>query len=204
MDGSHTHMAGKETRPRRFLRFFKSRRAAVALEFAFIAPFLFVLIFFIIWTGYAFVMGQALSSATQKASRQIATGSVQAAQMTKDQFRTNVVCAQLPVMFTCSNVIVNVQTVPTNDSSYPNEYYSFVNSTQTGLVTPALDNSTTSFCPGNAQSYVYVQILYPVSIFLPFVTRLAGLTTFQGQSTLLISSTATFLNEPFSAPVAGC
>ena len=85
-----------------------------------------------------------------------------------------------------------------------NQYYTYVNSNQSGLILPALDNTQTSYCPGNPKGYVYLQILYPVSLFLSLLSSSSVATTYQGQQVYVIMSTATFLDEPFVAPTAGC
>ncbi len=156
--------------------------------------------------GYIMLMKQSLIYATQKAARQIATGQVQTAGLTQAQFVAQDICPLLPSpMFTCSNVIVNVQPVPTTDGNYPNEYSSFLNSTSTGLAIPAtLSNSATSFCPGAAGGYVYVQVLYPVSIPGSLFSSILTTATYNGASVYLISATATFLNEPFVAAMGAC
>jgi hypothetical protein len=139
-----------------------------------------------------------------EASRQIATGQVQAAQLTQAQFISNVVCPALPGMFNCANIIVNVQPVSTTDASFPNEYYGFLNGAQTGLTVPTLSNTQTTFCPGNAEGYVYVQIIYPIPTFLSTIMNMASTNTFAGANVSILMATATFLNEPFVAPVSPC
>ena len=184
--------------------FLTATRGATAVEFALVSPLLFLTIFFIISVGYMLFMGQALDYATQKSARQIMTGQVQGQSLTQTQFRTQVVCPLLPSMFNCDNVIVNVQAVPTTDGNYPNEYNAFLNATQSGLAIPPLANSQTNYCPGQQQGYVYLQVLYPINIFLSFLSSSSVATTYLGKKAYLIMSTATFLNEPFVAPASSC
>ena len=182
------------------------------MEFGLIAPLLLVTILFLMSIGYIFFMNLSLDYATQKAARQIRTGVVQGATtsigLTQTQFRTQVVCPLLPSMFDCNNVIVNVQAVPYG-ANHPNEYYAYVNASQSALIAPALDNTKTSYCPGNGSTsnvpyYVFVQVFYPVNLFISALSSLAVATTYQGQKTYLIMATATFLNEPFIAPPTPC
>jgi Flp pilus assembly protein TadG len=182
----------------------RDAKGAAAVEFALIAPMLLMTILFLMMLGYIMVLSQSLSYATQKSARQIATGQVQAAQLTQTQFITNVVCPYLPSMFNCNNVIVNIQPVSTADAAYPNEYYNFVNASLTALILPPLSNSQTSYCPGNAGGYVYVQILYPIPVFISVFANAMGVSLYQGHQVFLSSGTATFLNEPFIAPVSSC
>lgn len=198
----HDHRCGKPLA--QLSAFLAATRGATAVEFALVSPLLFLTIFFIMSVGYMMFMGQALDYATQKSSRQLMTGQVQAQSLTQTQFRTQIVCPLLPSMFNCDNVIVNVQAVPTADGNYPNEYNAFLNSSQTGLAIPQLANTQTNYCPGQQQGYVYLQVLYPVNIFLSFLSSSSIATTYLGKKVYLIMSTATFLNEPFVAPASSC
>ncbi|WP_210253197.1 TadE/TadG family type IV pilus assembly protein [Beijerinckia sp. L45] len=196
------YLSGKSTT--KISDFLIEARGTTAVEFALVAPLLLLTIFFILSVGYMMFMAQALDYATQKSARQIMTGQVQSSSLNQTQFRTQVVCPLLPSMFNCNNVIVNVQAVAVVDGSYPNEYYAFLNASQTGLSIPPLANAQTNYCPGQQQGYVYLQVLYPVSIFLSFLSASSVATTYLGQKVYLIMSTATFLNEPFVAPASSC
>jgi hypothetical protein len=94
--------------------------------------------------------------------------------------------------------------VPYNGANANTVYQSFENSSGTGLAVAALSNAQATFCPGQGQNYVYVQVLYPVNIFLSLIASSAVATTYQGRKAYLIMATATFLNEPFTASYAGC
>jgi Flp pilus assembly protein TadG len=193
---------GAMARAKAFLR---ETTGATAVEFALVAPMLFLTLIFIMSIGYMIFMNQALDYATQKAARQIRTGQVQTdAITTQTAFATQIVCPLLPSIFTCSNVIVSSQTLGTissitGDGVYPYEYNQFVNAAKTGLIVPTLSNTATTFCTGSGSTFVYLQILYPVPFFLSFLSSSTIATTYNGQQVYLIMSTATFLNEPFSA-----
>ena len=177
---------------------------SVAVEFSLVAPMVILVILAVMSLGYLLLMGQMLDYATQRAARQVRVGTVQTNGLTQTQFRTNVVCSYLPVLFTCSDVIINLQVVPTSSSNHPNEYYAYVNSSQSALISPSLDNTTTSYCPGLQKNYVYLQILYPVSLFQTYVYNALGTTTYNGQKVHAIMATATFLNEPFGTAGTSC
>jgi Flp pilus assembly protein TadG len=179
-------------------------RGSAAVEFGIIGPAFIMVILFLMIVGYVMVMKQSLNYATQKAARLIATGQVQAAQLTQAQFIQQDICPLLPSLFTCANVIVNIQPVTTGDTSYPNEYYKFLNASSTGLSMPPLSNNSTSYCPGNAGGYVYMQVVYPISLPGGLFSNILTTTTYNGANVYVISATATFLNEPFTAPVGGC
>jgi hypothetical protein len=99
---------------------------------------------------------------------------------------------------------LNLQTF--SEAGYPGGFYAFVNSAQTAIIIPPLDNTQTSFCPGGSGQYVYLQVFYAMPligpVWLPAVT-----TTFQGQKVKLVSAAAAFKNDPYqstyTAP-AGC
>jgi hypothetical protein len=57
-------------------------------------------------------------------ARQIITGSVQKGGLTAAQFRTNLLCPQLPATIPCSGIIVNLETF--SEASFPGGFYSFV------------------------------------------------------------------------------
>ena len=200
-------------------RFLIDIRGTALLEFGFIAPIFVFAVFFSTTIGYVLVLNEQLNYATQKSSRQIATGQVQQAGYTGQQFVSSVVCSYLTQpLFDCSKIIVNVVGVNTADGNYPNEYgTNFVNATGSGIVLPTLPtsastaNNVISWCPGNAQQtgggttgYVFVQIIYPVSTFLSSIDGMLGLHAYNGGQSSVIMATAAFLNEPFVAPVSKC
>ena len=184
--------------------FLQARKASVAVEFAMIGAPLLLMIFETFQSALFVYSSGMLNHATQAAARQIMTGGVQNQNLTATQFRTNVLCPLLPAAMPCSSVIVNLQTF--SEAAYPGGFYNFVNGTQTAIITPPLNNSQTSFCPGGSGQYVYLQVLYAMPLiggfWLPAVT-----TTFQGQPVKLVSAAAAFKNEPYQSsytPPSGC
>jgi Flp pilus assembly protein TadG len=184
--------------------FVQESKAMAAVEFAIIGlPFLLMIAEIFQSALYVFDSA-ALDSATQAAARQILTGSVQNGNLTATQFQTNVLCPLLPAVMPCGNVIVNLQAF--SAVAYPGGYDNYVNSTQTAIIMPPLNNSETSFCPGNSDQYIYLQVFYAMpllgTVWLPAMT-----TTFQGQTVALVSASAAFKNEPYQStytPPAGC
>ncbi|HXN89055.1 MAG TPA: TadE family protein [Methylocella sp.] len=174
-----------------------------AVEFAIIGAPLLLTIVAIFQSALYIYSSSRLDAATHVAARQIITGAVQGGGMTAAQFRTNL-CSLLPVTIPCGSVIVNLRTF--SEASFPGGFYAFVNSTQTAIKVPPLDNTQTSFCPGGSGEYAYLQVFYAMpmlgNVWLPAVT-----TTFQGQPVALVSAAAAFKNEPYTAtytPPAGC
>src|SRR5262250_260112 len=93
-------------------RFRRSRRGSAALEFALVAPVFFVLLFGIIETGIMFFASQVLETITQNSARRIMTGQVQSAAYDAAHFKSNVVCPQIPAIFSCANIYIDVKSYP--------------------------------------------------------------------------------------------
>ena len=181
--------------------FVRDSGAAAAVEFALIALVSLELLTETMQAGLYFYTSAGLERATSKSARQILTGSVNNAGYTAAQFLTNVVCPYIGATnLSCTNVISNVQTV--SEAVSPGGYYTLVNAGQTALVRPPLNNQQTSYCTGGAQSYVVVQLLYAMPVFSPIWRAFA--TTFNGQASYILQSTATFRNEPFTAGSQNC
>ena len=172
-------------------RFRRNRRGSAAVEFALVAPVFFALLFAIIEIAIVFFAGQVLETVTQDSARLIMTGQAQTAAYTQAQFRTNV-CNQLTVLFDCLNgIYIDVQ-------SYP-AFTNVTISSQIDGTNNFINNM--KYCPGNAGDIVVVRLFYQWPLFvtgLGFnIANLAG-------SKRLLSATAAFRNEPFSANPSPC
>ena len=97
--------ASTRQRPSRALvsRFRKSDRWATAVEFALVAPLLFLLLFAIVGISLVFFAGVMLENATKDASRQLMTGEI-------DTLTSETVCSKLLAreMFDCGSLRVTV------------------------------------------------------------------------------------------------
>jgi Flp pilus assembly protein TadG len=171
-------------------RFRRHRRGSAAVEFALVAPVFFALLFAIVEVALMFFASQVLETVTQESARYILTGQAQSGSLTQAQFKTYV-CSQIPALFTCANVQVNVQ-------SYPS-FASIINSS-------VYDSSgnfvgATNYCPGNGGDIVVVSLSYQWQLF---VTGLGFNMSNPGTTKKWLTATAAFQNEPFSAPASGC
>jgi len=171
------------------------RRGAAAVEFALVSSMLICTILFIMMVGLILYMNQALDYATSKAARQVMTGSVQKNGTNQSDFRTQLLCPYLPTAMSCNNVIVNVQTLA--EAAQPGGYYSFVRSDQRGLTIPTLANSGAQYNTGVQQSYVYIQVIYPITFLPGFLANMLGGATYNGSPAYLAISTAAFRNEQY-------
>jgi Flp pilus assembly protein TadG len=164
-------------------RFRRNRRGSAAVEFALVAPMFFALLFAIIETGLMFFADQVLETATENSARMIFTGQAQKATFTQSQFKTYV-CTQIPILFNCNNVFVDVQSFPSFSTVTINSQIdgtgNFVNNMQ--------------YTPGGPGDIVVVRLFYQWPIL---VTRLGyNITNITGNFRLL-AATAAFKNEPF-------
>jgi Flp pilus assembly protein TadG len=166
-------------------RFRRHRRGSAAVEFALVAPVFFALLFAIIEVALMFFASQVLETVTQASARYILTGQAQAGGLTQGQFKTYV-CGQIPALFTCGNVQVNVQSSPS------------VGSVTIGPVFDANGNYVggSNYCPGSGGSVVFVSLAYQWPLF---VTGLGFNMSNPGTTMKWLRATAVFQNEPFAA-----
>ena len=93
-------------------RFCAARNGATAVEFALIAPaFLATLIAILETTLFLFAQA-TLQSAAVEAGRLFMTGQAQNSNLTQSQFSADV-CPMIQALFTCGNLMVNVQAYST-------------------------------------------------------------------------------------------
>ncbi len=165
-------------------RFARNCRGSAAVEFAFIAPMFFALLFAIIETALMFFASQVLETAVQDSARMILTGQAQNASYSQAQFK-NDLCGRIVALFDCANgIYVDVESYP----SFSNVVIAdpvdanknFVNNMQ--------------YSPGNAGDIVVVRAFYQWQLFVTGlgynISNLAG-------NKRLLSATAAFRNEPY-------
>lgn len=176
-------------------------------------PVFIGLAFMIAQVGLYFYFSTTLYYVTQKATRQILTGSVANQGLTAAQYRTNIVCPLLPGSMSCNNIITNIQVVPAWSGLTSGGFYSLTNIvnnpsspegyTMTGLTTPPMNNSQTSFCIGSSGAIIAAQVYYAMPV-IGIPQMLTNAATYNGQSVVFISATSVFKNEPFTTTYSGC
>ncbi|WP_267425732.1 TadE/TadG family type IV pilus assembly protein [Methylobacterium sp. GC_Met_2] len=183
-------------------RFCDAQDGTAAVEFAMIGGLLIFLSMGIMQVGLYVYTSAALENAVAKASRQIMTGAASAGTLTAAQFRSNVLCPALPSGLSCANIITNINTIP--EASSPGGFYQYVNSQQSWIIPPSMDNTKTSFCTGTGGSVIYAQVYYAMPVLFPALIGTAA-TTWGGRSVYFVGSFAAFRNEPFqSSSNTGC
>lgn len=163
-------------------RFRAAQRGATAVEFALIAPaFLATLMAVFEVTLFLFAQ-QTLQTAAVSAGRLIMTGQVQSAGTTQAQFAADV-CPMVQALFTCANLMINVQSYSdfcSASTAAPTLTYN-----AQGQVT-----NTWTYAPGNPGRVMVVQLIYqwpivggPFGYVLPNLgnrtTEMMGVTAFR-------------------------
>ena len=168
-------------------RFRRDRRGSAAIEFAFIAPLFFLLLFAIIETAMVFFASQVLETGTQDSARLMLTNQAQNNGMTQSQFKTSL-CNSLAAMFSCGGLYVTVKAypagtvIPASDLADPISSGSFV------------DNSTYQSCKSGDTCMVRAFFQWPL-----YVTKLGydiSNITKSGSKYKLLAATAAFRVEP--------
>jgi Flp pilus assembly protein TadG len=165
----------------------RSERGATAVEFALVAGPLLAVLIGAMQISIVFYFDQLLQTAAVQAGRSLMVGSAQKQSLTASQFKT-AVCANLPSAFTCSKLMIDVQSANAftglSTSPIPLTYDT------SGNVT-----NTFSYNPGGQGSVVIIRLLYAWPVFGGGFTL--GLDD-QGNGTHLMVGTSVFKNEPYS------
>lgn len=159
---------------------------ATAVEFGLVAlPFLAMLVA-ALQLGLFYLSQSALEVATEKAARSVLTGSAQSAATTQSGFLT-AVCAKLPSLLKCSNLMVDAQV------------YSSFSSTNTSAPTITYNADGTvsnqwNYNLGGPNDIVVLRVLY----LLPVIAGPLGFNIANASGgRRLLMATAVFKNEPY-------
>lgn len=191
--GPETMSGGRKkpvTMPRLFTRLRwlrRDRRGATIIEFAVVAAPFIALILATLQTSLVFFAQQTLETTSEDVSRQLMTGTVQKAGMSKSDFN-KIACNHLPVFMKCANLMVDVQTVAS---------FNDIDTTTPPIYNPDHTLKTNwQFNPGGAGDIVVMRTMY----LFPVVTGPLGfdLSNAQGGRRLLVA-TAVFQTEPYTS-----
>ncbi|MCK1746220.1 pilus assembly protein [Bradyrhizobium sp. 139] len=182
---------------RKALRRFRSnRRGSAAVEFALVAPLFFALLFAIIETALMFFASQVLETITQNAARVVLTGQAQAqggsvaacqttpgVAMACDQTTFKAyVCTQIPALFDCSKLFVDVVSNNSFGALSLPSYGDSCNFNPAGM----------QYSAGSTGQVVVVRLFYQ----WPLIVTGLGYNIGCSNKRLLVATTA-FKNEPF-------
>jgi Flp pilus assembly protein TadG len=165
-------------------RFGRNGRGSAVVEFALVAPMFFALLFAILETALMFFASQVLETITQNSARMIVTGQAQTQAFTASQFKTYV-CGQIPALFNCSSLYVDVES-----------YKSFSSISLSSQIDANGNfvNNNMQYSPGAPGDIVVVRLFYPWQLF---VTGLGyNISNLSGNQRLLVATVA-FQNEPY-------
>jgi len=178
-----------QTAARLVLRFARDARAATAIEFAMVAPLFIALLLATLQVGIVFLAKSYLETGAEQGARLVLTNQAVTTSngvttpMTQAQFQA-AICAQFNALFNCSQLIVQLEPLPSTATSLSALLPQF-NSDGT------LKNPT-SYATGSAGENMLLIVMYPWPVFGgPLGLNFASL----GNGTLLLSSTQIFRIE---------
>jgi Flp pilus assembly protein TadG len=163
---------------------------AAAVEFAIIAPFLFLFLFGIIETGVIFFAQSTLQNAADDAARLVRTGQAQAQNMTQAQFVARI-CGEMSGLISTSTCTSNLQVDMESFSNFTTANYNNVLN-QNG----SLNDQQMQYSTGGACDVVLVRAFYPWSIMTPLMAPLLQNLP-NGQ--YLLAAAESFRNEPYAS-----
>jgi Flp pilus assembly protein TadG len=160
---------------------------SAALEFAMIAPVLFLFLFGVIETGVIFFAESMLQNATSDTARQIRTGQLSGT-LTASQIRTSV-CGEVDGLI--SNCSVGLQVDLRAYTSFTGASYPSVTKSDGSIDPSKLTVQSTSDC-----AIVLLRTFYAWSIMTPLMTPFlqSGST-----GTAILTSSAAFRTEPYTS-----
>lgn len=164
----------------------RDQRGAAIIEFAMVAAPFAALLIAIAQTSLVFFAQQNLETTAQKSARQLTTGAVQKAGLSKAQFN-NLVCSQLPAFMQCSNVMVDLRVVNTFSAA------------ETGMPTLTYDGAgkvtnSWNYQPGNPGDILVLRVMYIWGVSnAPLGFDLSNM----GKGKRLMVATSVFKTEPY-------
>jgi Flp pilus assembly protein TadG len=167
----------------------RARSGSAAIEFAFVAPVLFLFLAGTIETGVIYFAGTTLQNATDDAARMVRTG--QAVGMTAAQFKTQI-CSEVSGLISSSTCSANLQVDMRQYSNFSSATYPTVTNSNGSLNTAAMQY------PGALApcEVVLVRAFYPWTIMTPLM---APLLENMPAGQYLLTSAAAFRSEPYTS-----
>jgi len=153
------------------------------VEFAFIAPPFFMLLFAVFETALVFFASSNLENGVHEAARLVRTGQLQTNGGGLAAFR-QVVCDNAPLLSSCdSDIMIDVR-----------KFQDFTNVTFNNPIVNGQVQQNFNFTPGAAGEVILVRVFYVWDVNVPFIGSF--LSNMNGGKRLLSAAIA-FRNEPF-------
>jgi Flp pilus assembly protein TadG len=177
---------------RGFARYAKSDSGMPAIEFAFVAPVFFLLLFVVIETGIMYFVEYTLQASVQEASRLVRTGQAQAGNFTAANFKTKV-CKTMGILVDCEGGVTVYVASAANFTALKPLIPTY------DKIGPKVDGSTNagSFVCGAPAEAVAIIATYDWKIIMKFA--MSFMANFDGNNKRRLVGLAMFQNEPFPA-----
>jgi len=171
-------------------RFVRDRQASTAIEFTALAIPFALLVFAILESCISFAAQEVLTNATDDIARQLRTGQLRAASITKDSIK-GMICARLEIVVAkgCPDLIVDLQKYDT----FAQAAAVRIKFTGSGG-SQDIDMSQIKFTPGPSVSKNMLRVFYKWPVITDFMRK--SMSNLAGNKTLHFA-TATWQNEPF-------
>lgn len=165
------------------------RSGSVAIEFAFVAPVLFLFLFGIIEAGVLFFANGALQNAVNDTARLVRTGQLSGALTASDL--KNAICPEVAGLISAADCDANLQIDLRSYSGFTGASYPSVTNPNGSLNTGQMTVQATSDC-----KIVLMRGFYPWAIMTPLLTPLLQNMP-NGQ--YLLTAAAAFRTEPYTS-----
>ena len=160
----------------------RSKSGGTLIEFAFVAPFVVLVLAATAEVAVTLFVDATLSGAAENAARDIRTGRVQENENPLDAFRTRL-CDSLYGLADCARVVFDVRT------------FDDFASVDTSIQLDEEGNMTGArFSPGDSGQITVVRVSYRWKFLTPMVGRFLSS---DGSGGILLLSTMAFQNEPY-------
>jgi Flp pilus assembly protein TadG len=164
----------------------RSETASAAVEFALVYPIFIAIVLATLQAASIFLVKAFFESAAEQGARVVLTN--QTASLTVAQFQTEI-CNQLTALFTCSQVIVELEPLPAGTTNLSSLLPQF-NADGTLASTPTVDVGASA---GSSGTDMLLVVVYPWPVYGgPLGLNFVNL----GASQMLLSSTQVFRIEP--------
>ena len=167
----------------------EGRSGSAAVEFAMIAPVLFLFLCGIIETGVLFFANGALQDATDTTARMVRTGQL-TGPITATVLKTNI-CAAISNLISTSSCNANLQVDLRSYSDFPATSYTAITNPDGSLNTSQMTVQSTATC-----QVILMRSFYPWTIMTPLMTTL--LENMPNGQRLLTAASA-FRAEPYTS-----